>query len=194
MKTKNIIIIAAVLVIAAGAWVASSWVVAPQQKGVIQNETTASSAAETMGKEAATTTDVTAKIKNGEATASSSAAVIVPAPKPAPRIAVSPALINYDIVIGKTPCNDKIGSFTVTSSDPSKELYWGMTGAKPIWLTFSNVEGKTPATVDMHYNCIMSGAEDTIDWTFTVVEMSKDGKYVDGYYRAVKLQGAMKKE
>ena len=95
----------------------------------------------------------------------------------------------YDISLGKTPCGDKIGTVQIVSSDPAKELYWGMTGAKPIWLSFSEVEGKTPAEIDMTFNCIMSGAEDTIDWKFVVVEKTKEGKWVDGYYRSFSLKG-----
>lgn len=100
----------------------------------------------------------------------------------------------YDIILGKTPCGDKIGTLEVQSSDPSAQLYWGMTGAMPIWLTFSQVQGKTPARVDMSFNCILSGAEDAIDWKFTVVEMTKEGKYVDGYARVFTLKGDIKTE
>ncbi len=91
-----------------------------------------------------------------------------------------------------TPCGDNIGELDVQSSDASKELYWGMTGAMPIWLTFSQVQGKTPAKVNMIFNCVLSGAEDTIDWKFTVVEMTKEGKYVDGYARIFSLKGDMR--
>jgi len=123
---------------------------------------------------------------------------VEPAPSPEP----APARIElfgqteflYDITVGESKCGELIGTVKIVSSDPSEELYWGFTGSKPIWLSFSEVEGKTPADVDMVFNCILSGAEDDIDWKFIVVEKTKDGKWVDGYYRAFTLKGDIKNE
>lgn len=125
--------------------------------------------------------------------------LVSPAPPsqtaPAPRIELSgQADFHYDIIAGTTPCGDKIGTVHVVSSDPSKELYWGFTGSKPIWLSFSQVEGKTPTGIEMSYNCILSGAEEDIDWKFTLVEKTKEGKWVDGYVRYITLKGDIKNE
>lgn len=182
---KNIIIVIIVIACAALVWGASTWFV-PQETPLLQTETNISQEKEV----AATSTEEIMPIAT-----SSEPVVIKEQPKKEPaRIMLTKTQFPYTITIGKTPCGDKIGSFDVVSTDSSKELYWGMTGAMPIWLTFSAVEGKTPSTVDMSFNCIMSGAEEKIDWGFVVVEKTKEGKYVDGYYRSFKIEGDIKKE
>lgn len=181
---KNIIIISIVIACAALLWGVNLWF-APEKTPSSQREVERSQAEENI---ATGTEEVVPP-------ATSSEPIIIKQPKKEPaRIALTTTQFPYDIVIGKTPCGDKIGSFDVVSSDPSKELFWGMTGAMPIWLTFSAVEGKTPATVNMSFNCIMSGAEEKIDWGFVVVEKTADGKYVDGYYRSFKIEGDIVRE
>lgn len=181
---KNILIAIAVLAVAGGVWFVSRSPVPPADVSVkepIKSET--SPAPE--------------KKPAPAVFAPKPAATSTPEKTPAvePRIVlVGKTDFLYDIIVGKTPCGDTIGTVEVQSSDFSKELYWGMTGTKPIWLTFSEVEGKTPAKVDMTFNCIMSGAEDTIDWKFLVVEKTKEGKWVDGYYRSFSLKGDIKNQ
>lgn len=181
---KSIIIVIIVIASAALLWGASIWFV-PQETPLLQTETNISQEKESDG--------IRTKEEVTVAPSSESIAKEQPQKEPA-RIILTQTQFPYTIIIGKTPCGDKIGSFGVASTDPSKELYWGMTGAMPIWLTFSAVEGKTPTTVDMSFNCIMSGAEEKIDWEFVVVEKTKEGKYVDGYYRSFKIEGDIKKE
>lgn len=182
---KNIIIVIIVIASAMLLWGARTWF-APENAPTSQQEADILQTEET----AATNTQESFPV----ATASEPV-VIKEQPKKEPaRITLTKTQFPYTITIGKTPCGDTIGSFDVVSSDPSKELYWGMTGAMPIWLAFSAVEGKTPATVEMSFNCILSGAEDKIDWGFVVVEKTKEGKYVDGYYRSFKIEGDIIKE
>ncbi len=177
---KNIIIVSIVIGCAALLWGVSFWF-APEKILPAQQEADIS---QTEKEATATSTQEVAPV------ATSSEPVVKEQPKKEPaRITLTKTQFPYTITVGKTPCGDIIGSFDVVSSDPSKELYWGMTGAMPIWLTFSAVEGKTPATVDMSFNCILSGVEDTIDWGFVIVEKTKEGKYVDGYHRSFKIQG-----
>lgn len=187
---KNIIIAVIVIVFVGFAWFASTRFiphqVTPVYTGavmpIVHNNSTATGTQE-ITPAATSSAPIVKKKPTGEVK-----------PKEPARIALTKTLFPYTITIGKTPCGDKIGSFDVVSTDPSKELYWGMTGAMPIWLTFSSVEGKTPTTVDMSFNCIMSGAEEKINWGFVVVEKTKEGKYVDGYYRNFKIEGDIKKE
>ena len=180
MNKKNSIIIGIAIVLAGGAWVTSSFVLTPAQTPVVSE--TASTAPE----ELETEDDVVATTTQAVATSS---VPVAPAKKAPARVMIDKTLFNYDIIAGKTSCGDPIGTVSVTSDDPSKELYWGMTGAMPIWLTFSEVEGKTPGKIDMTFNCVMSGAEEDINWEFIVVEKTKEGKFVDGYYRAFKIIG-----
>lgn len=181
---KNIIIISIVIACAALLWGVNFWF-APEKTPLSQQEAERSQAEENI----ATGTEEVVSI------ATSSEPIVKEQPKMEPaRITLTKTQFPYTITVGKTPCGDKIGSFDVVSTDPSKELYWGMTGAMPLWLTFSVVEGKTPATVDMSFNCIMSGAEEKIDWGFVVVEKTADGKYVDGYYRSFKIEGDIVRE
>lgn len=187
MNKKNIIIIGIAVVLMAGAWAVNSWVLTPAYSpestpGEIE-EPVFSPTEELPAEDSAPATTTQ------ESTPSTTP--VAPAKKPA-RIAIDKTLFNYDIVRGTTPCGDTIGTVHVTSDDPSKELYWGMTGSMPIWLTFSQVEGVTPGAIDMIFNCVLSGAEDDINWEFTLVEKTKEGKYVDGYYRAFKLIGDIK--
>lgn len=182
MNKKNLIIIGIAIILAAGAWVTSSFVLAPVQTPVVETPSTSSEEPEAKGDAAATTTQAVA----------TPTAPVVPAKKAPARVMIDKTLFNYNIVAGQTPCGDTIGTVNVMSDDPSKELYWGMTGAMPIWLTFSEVEGKTPAKINMTFNCVMSGAEEDINWEFVIVEKTKDGKYVDGYYRAFKIVGDIK--
>ncbi|MEK7494190.1 MAG: hypothetical protein AAB630_03490, partial [Patescibacteria group bacterium] len=164
MNTKNIIIVSIVVAFAMLVWGASVWF-SPQETPVPQGEVDTPPE-----KVAATSTQEVASVAT-----STEPVVIKERPKKEPaRIMLTKTQFPYTISVGKTPCGDTIGSFDVVSTDPSKELYWGMTGAMPIWLAFSTVEGKTPATVDMSFNCIMSGAEETIDWGFVVVEKTKE--------------------
>ncbi len=180
---KSIIIAGGVIACAVLLWGASAWF-APEKAPPFQQGADISQPEET----AATSTQEVVSV------ATSSEPIIKEQPKKEPaRIMLTKTQFSYTIT-GTTPCGDKIGSFDVVSSDPAKELYWGMTGAMPIWLIFSAVEGKTPATVDMSYNCIMSGAEETIDWGFVIVEKTKEGKYVDGYYRSFRIEGGITKE
>ena len=182
---KNIIIISIVIVSAALLWGVNFWF-APEKALMPQQEEDISQTEEAV----ATSTEEVMRVAT-----SSEPVVIQEQPKKEPAwITLTKTQFPYTITVGKTPCGDIIGSFDVVSSDPSKELYWGVTGAMPIWLAFSAVEGKTPATVDMSFNCILSGAEETIDWGFVVVEKTKEGKYVDGYYRSFKIQGDIIKE
>ena len=182
---KNIIIISIVIGCAVLLWGVSFWF-APESTLPSQQETDISQVEEEI---IATNTQEVAPV------ATSSAPVVKEQPKKEPaRIMLTKTQFPYTITVGKTPCGDPIGSFDVVSSDSSKELYWGMTGAMPLWLTFSSVEGKTPTTVDMSFNCILSGAEETIDWGFVVVEKTAEGKYVDGYHRSFKIQGDIIKE
>jgi len=109
------------------------------------------------------------------------------------RIQLTESSFEYDILVGETVCGDTIGFFDVISSNPSKELYWGFTGAKPIWLTFTDVEGKTPTTVEMTFNCLLSPGEGPFDWKFTAVEKTEDGKWIDGYARIFRLKGEIKR-
>lgn len=188
MNRKNIIIITAAVVVAAGAWATSSFLFAPTAPEVFEKNEEVPASESELSETAATSTDETAG-----AAATMPVTAAIPQPQKAPaRIMLDRTLFNYDIVRGATPCGDRIGTVAVTSDDPSKELYWGMTGAMPIWLGFSAVEGKTPATIDMTFNCIMSGAEENIDWEFVVVEKTEDGKYVDGYHRSFKIVGDIK--
>lgn len=182
---KNIIIVIVVIAGAVLLWGASTWF-APKKAPASQLEADISHMEEVV----ATSTQEVAPV------ATSSEPVITQGQqkKEPARIMLTKTQFPYTIVIGKTPCGDTIGSFDVVSTDPSKELYWGMTGAMPIWLTFSAVEGKTPATVNMSFNCIMSGAEEDIKWEFVVVEKTAEGKYVDGYYRSFKIEGDIIKE
>ncbi len=112
-------------------------------------------------------------------------------PEQLPEVLVSKTDFQYDIHVGTTPCNDIIGSFEVISTDPSQALDWTLAGTKPIWLTFSAVEGKTPATVDMTYNCILSGLEEDINWDFAVVEtaLNKEKENAGTYARTITLKG-----
>lgn len=182
---KNIVIIAIIIVGAALVWGASFWFVPQEEPSSLYEENVSQTEEIT-----ATSTQEVAPVAT-----SSEPVTTKEQPKKDPaRIELTKTQFPYDIVIGKTPCGDTIGSFDVVSTDPAKELYWGMTGAMPIWLTFSAVEGKTPATVAMSFNCIMSGAEEDIDWGFVVVEKTADGKYVDGYYRSFKIEGDIIKE
>jgi len=181
---KNYIIVIIVVTCAGLLWGASAWF-APGKAPTSQQEV---SIPQTEDVVATSTQEVMP-------TASSSEPIVKEQPKKEPaRIMLTKTDFPYSIVIGKTSCGDAIGSFDVVSTDPAKELYWGMTGAMPLWLSFSAVEGKTPATVDMSYNCILSGVEEKIDWGFVVVEKTADGKYVDGYYRSFKIEGAITKE
>lgn len=182
---KNIVIVITVIAGAVLLWGANTWF-APQEATLPENVENISQTEKT----AATSTQEVAPVAT-----SSEPVVTQEQPKKEPaRIMLTKTQFPYNIVIGKTPCGDTIGSFDVVSTDPAKELYWGMTGAMPIWLTFSAVEGKTPTTVVMSFNCIMSGAEEDIDWGFVVVEKTADGKYVDGYYRSFKIEGDIIKE
>ncbi|MCR4322654.1 MAG: hypothetical protein NUV61_01025 [Candidatus Azambacteria bacterium] len=175
---KNIIIIAVVIVGAALIWGASMWFV-PQEAPFVQPAEVVSTSTEEVVVIATSTEPIAGELP-----------VVSPlAPAEPARIMLTKTQFPYTITIGKTPCGDVIGSLDVVSTDPAKELYWGMTGAMPIWLAFSAVEGKTPATIDMSFNCIMSGAEEDINWGFIVVEKTKEGKYVDGYYRSFKIEG-----
>lgn len=185
MNTKNIIIVSIVVAFAMLVWGASVWF-APQETSVPQGETDASQTE----KVAATSTQEVVPV----ATSTEPVVIQEQQKKEPARIMLTQTQFPYTISVGKTPCGDTIGSFDVVSTDPAKELYWGMTGAMPIWLAFSAVEGKTPATVEMSFNCIMSGAEEKIDWGFVVVEKTKEGKYVDGYYRNFKIEGDIIKE
>ncbi|MBI3685243.1 hypothetical protein HY250_02455 [Candidatus Azambacteria bacterium] len=181
---KNIFIAIAVLAVAGGVWLISRNPVPSADVPV--KEPIQSEASATPGKKPAPV--ISAPKPAATSTPEKTAAV------PARIVLVGKTDFSYDIIVGKTPCGDKIGAVEVQSSDPSKELHWGMTGAKPIWLTFSEVEGKTPAKAEMTFNCIMSGAEDTIDWKFLVVEKTKEGKWVDGYYRSFSLKGDIKNQ
>lgn len=181
MNKKNSIIIGVAVVLVCGAWAVSSFVLAPQ--AIAPTETELSTLEESKQENVtATSTEPTV----------TSTKPVVPAKKAPARVMIDKTVFNYDIIPGTTPCGDKIGTVAVTSDDPSQELYWGMTGAMPIWLTFSNVEGKTPSTIDMTFNCVMSGAEEDINWEFVIVEKTKDGKWVDGYHRAFKILGDIK--
>lgn len=180
---KNIIIVIIVIVCAALLWGVNFWF-APEKTPLSQQE------AESSQREEVATINTEEVVPPA-----TSSETIIKQPKKEPaRITLTKTQFPYTITVGTTPCGDKIGSFDVVSTDPSKELYWGMTGAMPIWLTFSAVEGKTPATVDMSFNCIMSGAEEKIDWGFVIVEKTADGKYVDGYYRSFKIEGDIIRE
>lgn len=181
---KNIIIAIAALLVVGGVWFASRVPAPTADNGVMPF--TEPRAQEAVAVPAQTATNTPEKVPLPVVDAKSAA---IP-----PRVILAGNTdFLYDIVIGKTPCGDKIGTLEVQSSDPSRELYWGMTGTMPIWLTFSQTQGKTPAKVDMIFNCILSGAEEKIDWKFTIVEMTKEGKYVDGYARIFSLKGDMKK-
>lgn len=184
MNTKNIIIVSIVVAFATLVWGASVWF-APQEAPVPQGETNTSGTEEGV---ATSTQEIVPA-----ATSSEPVVIKEPQKKEPARIMLTKTQFPYTIT-GITPCGDKIGSFDVVSTDPAKELYWGMTGAMPIWLSFSAVEGKTPATVDMSFNCILSGVEEKIDWGFVVVEKTKEGKYADGYYRNFKIEGDIIKE
>lgn len=188
MNKKNIIIIGIVLLLAAGAWAASSFLL--NSRSPVEPETVSTEEQVQTEEESIVATSTEAVAENTATATSTKPSTYVP--KAPARLAIDKTLFNYDIVAGQTPCGDKIGSVNVASDDPSQELYWGMTGAMPIWLTFSQVEGKTPATIDMTFNCVMSGAEEDINWEFTIVEKTKDGKWVDGYYRSFKIVGDIK--
>lgn len=179
---KHIIIAIVMLVIVGGLWFAGSSapVSTETQQPTASSTSPSENEQENTLKPSATTTP--AKTENK------------PVSKPAPTTPARIQLIGttdfkFDIVQGETPCGTKIGTVEIVSSDPTKELYWGFTGSQPIWLSFSEVVGKTPTKVDLTFNCILSGAEDTIDWSFTVVEKTKDGKWVDGYSRRFSIKG-----
>ncbi|MBI5913122.1 hypothetical protein HY839_01630 [Candidatus Azambacteria bacterium] len=188
---KNIIIVVIVVVGAALVWGASVWFV-PQKTLLSQPEADISQTGEIVT--GTSTQEVIPSATSSESVAGKKQETNIPGQKEPARITLTKTQFPYDIVIGKTPCGDTIGSFDVVSTDPKKMLYWGMTGAMPLWLTFSAVEGKTPATVDMSFNCILSGAEEKIDWGFVVVEKTAEGKYVDGYYRSFKIEGDIVRE
>src|SRR3989344_312545 len=187
---KKIIIVAIVIVCVALIWGASVWF-APQETLPSQPEADIAKTREVI---ATSTQEIMPSATSSESMADKKPATDTSAQKEPARITLTKTQFPYTITIGKTPCGDTIGSFDVISTDPAKELYWGMTGAMPLWLTFSAVDGKTPATVDMSFNCILSGVEEKIDWGFVVVEKTKEGKYVDGYYRNFKIEGDIIKE
>lgn len=177
---RNILIASAAVIIALGIWVFGSMprrqasLPSPTPAITPQQENAAPPAIGTSTTDTATTTSTPAKL---------------PA---TPKITiVGDANVAYNITVGKTPCGDHIGTVKIESSDPGRQLYWGLTGDKPLWLTFSEIEGHTPSQIDMTYNCILSGMENSIDWKFPVVEMTKDGKYVDGDATFFYLKGTI---
>lgn len=104
---------------------------------------------------------------------------------------IFPGVFHYDVVAGKTPCGDKIGTFTIESTVSGEKLYWELDGMKPMWMNLSSVWGETPARVDMTYNCILSGASDGVyQAAFDVMQTDKDGgKKLHKYIYAVLIDG-----
>jgi len=186
---KNIIILVAAILVALAIWVLNS---GTDIEVISDNQPTISATA--TGTEDSIVSDL--EVDNKEPPTRAPEIELEPGEEvieqPA-RIQLTENSFDYDIFVGVTPCGEVIGTFDVISSDPSKELYWGFTGAKPIWMTFSIVEGKTPSTVEMVFNCILPPGEGAFDWKFTAVEKTEDGEWVDGYARIFQLQGEVKR-
>lgn len=118
-------------------------------------------------------------------------------PKPEKKVSsgldILPGTFHYDIVVGKSQCGEKIGTFTIASTIPGEKLYWELQGMKPLWMNLSSTWGETPAHVDMTYNCILSGASDgAYQAALDVMQTNKDGsKSLHKYLFAVVLDGTI---
>jgi len=173
---KNILIASVALIIALGIWYFGS-ATHNQTPAPISQQNTSSSTP-------ITTSDTTATSTEAKS-----------ASEPTPMLVLNGNTeFTYNLSLGKTPCGDHIGTVKIESSDPNKQLSWGLSGNQPLWLTFSAVEGQTPVNINLTYNCILSGTtEGTIDWQFPVVEMTKSGAYIGGDTKYFTIKGTVTK-
>ncbi len=182
MNTKNIIVIIAALVLAAGIWFLNARMENPAPKAGDVNTVNAppSPTEESLNEKSPATTTAPAIPKNGSLSL------------PSTRLLVEPLAFHRDINVGAMACGEKIGTFKITNPDSSKVLWWQITGSKPIWLNLSSTWGKTPDSVDMTYNCILSGAGNgPYDTSFDIVQTTEAGKMLSGYLFTVKVDGTM---
>ncbi len=106
-------------------------------------------------------------------------------------LTIIPGSFHYDINIGKNQCGEKIGTLTISSTNPTEIVYWELQGMKPIWMNVSSTYGETPAQVDMTYNCIMSGTSNgDYQYALDVMQTNKDGsKPIHKYLFAIVFNG-----